>query len=60
MKPIGFSETSVRNYHHSLHNNQEELNSQQIRGGSLKSRMNIRLCISTKHYVFWGDGVYNL
>jgi hypothetical protein len=43
-------ETSVRNYHHSLHNNPEERNSQLLRGGSLQSRMNVRLCISTKRY----------
>jgi len=28
MGPIGFPETSVRNYHYSLHNNPEECSSQ--------------------------------
>jgi hypothetical protein len=31
-------ETSVRNYHYSLHNNPEEFSSQVLRGGGLKSR----------------------
>jgi hypothetical protein len=56
METIGCPETSVRNYHHSLHNNQEERNSQLLCGGSLQSRMNVRLCISTKRYS--GEMVY--
>ena len=35
---IGNSETSVRNYHYSLHNNPEERSSHVLRGGNLKSR----------------------
>jgi len=38
MGPIGGSETSVRNYHYSLHNSSEERNCHLPRGGSLKSR----------------------
>jgi hypothetical protein len=34
---IGCSETSVKNYHKSLHNNTEERSSHLPRGGSLKS-----------------------
>ena len=56
MEPIGCPETSLINYHHSLHNNPEERNYQLLCGGSLKSRMNFRLCISTKRYS--GDMVY--
>ena len=37
MGPIGFPETSVRNYHYSLCNNPEERSCQLLRGGSLKS-----------------------
>ena len=37
--PIGCPETSVWNYHFSLHSNSEESNSQLLRGGSLKSHM---------------------
>jgi hypothetical protein len=37
--PICCSETSVRNYHHSLRNDPEERSSQLCRGGSLKSRI---------------------
>jgi len=39
MGPIGFPETSVRNYHYSLRNKPEELSSQLFRGGNLKSRV---------------------
>jgi hypothetical protein len=38
MGPIGYPETSVRNYHHTLRNNQEECKSHLLHGGSLKSR----------------------
>ena len=34
--PIGCPETSVRNYHYSLHNSPEERRSHPLRGGSLK------------------------
>ena len=46
MEPIGCPETSIRNYHYSLHNNPEERNYQLLRVGSL----NFRSCISTKRY----------
>jgi hypothetical protein len=36
--PIGCPETSVRNYHYSLRNSQEQRNSYLLRGESLKSR----------------------
>jgi hypothetical protein len=39
--PIGCPETSARNYHYSLRNNAEEQSSYLLRGGSLKSRINI-------------------
>jgi len=42
MEPIGCTETSVRNYHYSLHNKPEESSSHLLRGGSLKSRRSIR------------------
>jgi len=38
MRPIGCPETSVRNCHFSLRNNQEERGSRLLCGGSLKSR----------------------
>jgi hypothetical protein len=37
MGPIGFTETSVENYHSTLRNIPEERRSQLHRGGSLKS-----------------------
>jgi len=37
MRPIGFPETSVRNYHYLPRNKPEERRSQLLRGGSLKS-----------------------
>jgi len=37
MGPIGRPETSVGNYHYSLHNNPEERSSHLLCGGSLKS-----------------------
>jgi hypothetical protein len=37
LEPIGYPETSVENYHHSLHNNPEEGSSRLLRNGSLKS-----------------------
>jgi len=36
MGPISCSETSVRNYHYSLRNDQEKRRSHLLRGGSLK------------------------
>ena len=39
MGPIGCPETSIINYHYSLHNNPEEGSSDLLRGGSLKSRI---------------------
>jgi hypothetical protein len=46
MGPIGCPETSVRNYHSTLHNNPEELKSHLHRGGSLNSRKhNFVLCV---------------
>jgi len=38
MGPIDCPESSVRNYHHPLHNNPEERSSHLLRGGILKSR----------------------
>jgi len=38
MGQTGCPETSVRNYHYSLHNNPEERSSELLCGGSLKSR----------------------
>jgi len=38
MGPIGYPETSVRNYHYLLYNGPEESSSHLLRGGSLKSR----------------------
>ena len=46
MGPIDCSETSVRNYHYSLHNNPEERSSPLLRAGSLKSRTNIHVQMS--------------
>ena len=37
-EPIGCPETSVRNYHYSLHNSPVECGSHLLRGGSLKLR----------------------
>ena len=37
MGPLSYPETSVRNCHHSLHNNSEECSSYLLRGWSLKS-----------------------
>jgi hypothetical protein len=45
MGPIGWPETSVRNYRYSLRNDTEERSSQLLRGGSLLSR-NTRLTFS--------------
>jgi hypothetical protein len=39
MGPIGCPETSVQNYHSTLHNIPEERRSHLHRGGSLKTRM---------------------
>jgi hypothetical protein len=38
MGPTGCAETSIRNYHYSLHNNPAERSSQLLGGGNLKSR----------------------
>ena len=43
---MGCSETSVRNCHYSLCNNPEDFSSQLLRGGSVKSR------IELKHFYF--------
>jgi len=39
MGPIDCPESSVRNYHHPLHNNPEERSYHLLRGGNLKSRL---------------------
>ena len=38
MEPIGWPETSARNYHCSPHNNPEDRTSHLLHGGSLKMR----------------------
>jgi hypothetical protein len=43
--PIGCPETSVRYYQYSLHNNTEERSSHLLRGGGLKSRTHIWVCV---------------
>jgi hypothetical protein len=43
MGPINYLETSVRNYHYSLRNSQEERSSHLLRGGNLKSRILTKL-----------------
>jgi len=42
--PTDFPETSVRNFHYSLHNNPEKHSSHLLRGGCLKSRKWLELC----------------
>jgi hypothetical protein len=39
MRLVGCPETSVKNYHYSLHNNPEERSSHLLRGGNLKPRI---------------------
>ena len=54
IRPIGYPETSVRNYHQLPRKNPEELSSRLLRGGSLKSRPThacchaapVRVCVS--------------
>jgi hypothetical protein len=41
MGPIGCAETSVTNYHYSLRNDPEECSSHLLRGGSLKSSIDM-------------------
>jgi hypothetical protein len=41
---IGCPETTTINYHYSLRNNPEERSSHLLRGRSLKSRKDVRLC----------------
>ena len=41
MGPISCPEKSIRNYHYPLRNNPEESSSQLLRGGNLKSGINI-------------------
>ena len=53
MGPTRCPDTSVRNYHHSLYNNLEERNCDLLRGGSLKSCVNI-------FWVHWHSGSVNL
>jgi hypothetical protein len=51
MGPIGCPDTSVRNHHHSLHNNPDEGSSHQLLGGSLKSHMVQLVCMQDLN---WG------
>jgi hypothetical protein len=53
MGPTGCPDTSVRNCHHSLRNNLEERSSDLLRGGSLKSCVNV-FCLR------WQSGSLNL
>ena len=39
IRPIGCTETSVRNYHYSLRNNPEQHSSNLLSGGSVRSRI---------------------
>jgi len=72
MGPISCPEISVRNYHYSLRNDPEERSSQLFRGGSLKSRIALRIVNhlnikkeplpsvrSRKNYNDWGLGSPN-
>jgi len=45
MRPIGFPEMSVRNYHCSLRDNRAERSSHLLRGRSLKSRKEYIFCV---------------
>jgi hypothetical protein len=56
MDPLDCLETSVRNYHNSLHNNTEERSSHALRGGSLKRTGSVtarlvRWCVQTQSFV---------
>ena len=43
--PIGFPETSAQNYHSALRNISDERRSHLLRGGSLKSRLFVCMCL---------------
>jgi len=52
MGPIGCTETSVRNYHHTLRNITEERRYHLLRGGSLKSRIVVRRFLRSEFKYF--------
>ena len=54
MWPIGWPETSVRNYHYTLRNNPEEGSSHLLRGGSLKLLLIIWCFFDRASYSSWG------